>query len=344
MRDKYLNNCVFAKTILMLFVIIGHSISFWNGEWFTALTPEKTSIFYKYLSIFIGGFHIYGFALVSGYIFYYLKIEKNKYQDYLQFILRKIKRLIVPFIFVMLCWVLPINQIFFKYNTSDIIFRFLLGTNPSQLWFLLMLFWVFVIFWPIAHWIDHYCFGGIIIMFFFYLLGTVGSNICPNYYMIWTACRYVLFFGCGFFIRKFKMESLSKKNPLIFASCYCLIFAIYKITYNVGDVSNIHKIYSYGIECIFHLVGSITVFFILQRLAEYFNVNGGKSTKLAQYSMPIYLFHEQIIYIVIGLLNGKINIYILSIICFVVSVSGSYIISKVLFKWKFTRILIGEKM
>mgnify|MGYP006993155242 FL=1 len=73
MRDKYLNNCVFAKTILMLFVIIGHSISFWNGTWFTALTPEKTSIFYKFLSNFIGGFHIYCFALISGYIFYYLR-------------------------------------------------------------------------------------------------------------------------------------------------------------------------------------------------------------------------------------------------------------------------------
>ena len=180
MQDKYLNNCVFAKTILMLFVIIGHSISFWNGAWFTALTPEKTSIFYKYLSIFIGGFHIYGFALISGYIFYYLKIERGKYQNYLQFVWLKIKRLIIPFWFVMLCWVLPINQIFFKYNKSNIIFKFFLGTSPSQLWFLLMLFWVFVIFWPVAKFIDHHYFFGVIIMLFFYLLGTGGSNIIPN--------------------------------------------------------------------------------------------------------------------------------------------------------------------
>lgn len=343
MRDKYLNNCVFAKTILMLFVIIGHSISFWNGTWFTALTPEKTSIFYKYLSIFIGGFHIYCFALISGYIFYYLKIERGKYQNYLQFIWLKIKRLIIPFWFVMLCWVLPINQLFFKYNKSNIIFKFLLGTSPSQLWFLLMLFWVFVIFWSLAKFIDQHYFFGVIIMFLFYLLGTVGSNICPNYYMIWTACRYVLFFGGGFFIRKFKIEFLSKNNPLLFGGCYAVIFIIYVITYNVGDVSNIYKLYSYGIECVFHLVGAFTAFFILQKLAEY-PINGLKINELAKYSMPIYLFHEQIIYLVIGMLNGKMNIYILSIICFVVSIILSYVVSKLLFKWKFTRILIGEKV
>lgn len=43
-------------------------------------------------------------------------------------------------------------------------------------------------------------------------------------------------------------------------------------------------------------------------------------------------------------LNGKMNIYILSIICFVVSIILSYVVSKLLFKWKFTRILIGEKV
>ena len=119
MEDKYLSNCTFVKTILMFFVIIGHSISFWNGAWFTALTPEKTSTIFKYLSIFIGGFHIYGFALISGYIFYYLKIEKHKYQNYLSFILTKFKRLIIPFIFVLVCWVIPINQYFFKYKTTE---------------------------------------------------------------------------------------------------------------------------------------------------------------------------------------------------------------------------------
>lgn len=343
MRDRYLDNCTFAKTMLMIFVIIGHSISFWNGEWFTALTPEKTSVLYKYLSIFIGGFHIYGFALISGYIFYYLKIERNKYQNYLKFIQLKIKRLIIPFLFVMFCWVLPINQIFFKYNISDIVFKFLLGTNPSQLWFLLMLFWVFVIFWPMTNFINQYYFGGIIIVCFLYLLGTVGSNICPNYYMIWTSCRYILFFCCGFFIRKFKMEFLSKNNPLIFFSCYCLSFMIYKFTYNVGNVSDIYKLYSYGIECVFHLTGAITAFFIFQRLAEYIDTNQKQISKLSRYSMPIYLFHEQIIYLVIGLLNRKLNIYILSIVCFMVSISLSYIISKILFKWRVTRILIGEK-
>ena len=69
-----------------------------------------------------------------------------------------------------------------------------------------------------------------------------------------------------------------------------------------------------------------------------------KINELAKYSMPIYLFHEQVIYLVIGLLNYKLNIYILSIICFTTSIILSYIISKLLFRWSFTRLLIGEKV
>ena len=345
MEDKYLSNCTFVKTILMFFVIIGHSISFWNGAWFTALTPEKTSTIFKYLSIFIGGFHIYGFALISGYIFYYLKIEKHKYQNYLSFILTKFKRLIIPFIFVLVCWVIPINQYFFKYKSNEIIFRYLLGTNPSQLWFLLMLFWVFIIFWPLAHFVDQHSFYGFIIMCCFYLVGLFGSNICSNYYMIWTACTYVLFFGCGFLIRKFKIDKIcnnSKLFSLFFIGSYFILFSIYMFTYNVGNVSAFYKIYSYGLQCIFHLVGGVSAFFVLQSLANT-SFNNEITIKLAKYSMPIYLFHEQIIYVVIALLNGKLNIYVLSIFCFVISVCLSYLISKLLFKWKFTRILIGEK-
>lgn len=343
MDDRYLENCTIAKTVLMLFVIIGHSISFWNGAWFTALTPERTSSVYKYLSIYIGGFHIFAFTMISGYLFYYLRIEKGKYKNGLKFIGVKFKRLIIPFISVLLVWVIPINQYFFSYDLKTIVYRYILATNPSQLWFLLMLFWVFIIIWPLARIMnEHFCFG-VALMLGLYALGVVGTKICPNYFMIWTSCQYFIFFGMGFYFRKFKLEYLCKINPLLYIVIYCGVFFIYVFTYDVGNVSTLYKLYSYGIELLFHLSGALCAFCILQNVGQMRGFNSALVKRLAVYSMPIYLFHEQIIYIVIGMLNGKINIYVLSILCFFISVTLSYLISKILFKWKITRFLIGEK-
>lgn len=65
-----LDNCTFVKTILMIFVVLYHSILFWGGgSWL-----ENIPVIYesKSLSIFVAWlntFHIFGFTLISGYIF-----------------------------------------------------------------------------------------------------------------------------------------------------------------------------------------------------------------------------------------------------------------------------------
>jgi fucose 4-O-acetylase-like acetyltransferase len=94
------------------------------------------------LSSWLNTFHIYGFTLVSGYLFYALKYEKGKYEKYLPFIANKCKRLLLPYVFVSLVWAIPFGVFFFRYGAMDILKQYALGTAPSQLWFLLMLFGV----------------------------------------------------------------------------------------------------------------------------------------------------------------------------------------------------------
>ena len=68
--ERELSNCGFVKTILMLLVILGHACAFWSGHWFTdnpALTSRGLNALFEWLN----SFHIYAFALVSGYIFTY---------------------------------------------------------------------------------------------------------------------------------------------------------------------------------------------------------------------------------------------------------------------------------
>lgn len=145
-----LNNCRFVKTILMFLVILYHSIVFWSGDWFTiekiAFPSNSLSIFSQWLN----SFHVYAFTLVSGYIFFSLKIENGKYQKYGMFLINKLKRLVLPACFITLLWVIPISVYFYHYKLDEIITKFLLANSPSQLWFLWMLFWVFVLFWPLS--------------------------------------------------------------------------------------------------------------------------------------------------------------------------------------------------
>lgn len=69
MCEKKLSNCKFVKTILMLFVILGHASAFWSEGWFNVVDPLLQSYSLSILCSWIGSFHVFGFSLVSGYIF-----------------------------------------------------------------------------------------------------------------------------------------------------------------------------------------------------------------------------------------------------------------------------------
>lgn len=63
-----LHNLTFIKTVLMLCVIAGHSVSFWKGTWFTVVEPAELSTGLSWISDFMNAFHIFAFTLMSGYL------------------------------------------------------------------------------------------------------------------------------------------------------------------------------------------------------------------------------------------------------------------------------------
>ena len=111
--NRSLCNCTFAKTVLMLLVILYHSCVFWTGTWWDT-DPAFDSAGLKMIALWLNSFHIYGFTLISGYLFAY-KVLKGGYN---------------------VSWEKIVNAYF-------------LCTFPEQLWFLWMLFGVFVIAWPL---------------------------------------------------------------------------------------------------------------------------------------------------------------------------------------------------
>ena len=343
-RSIQLENCSFAKTILMLVIISYHSIIFWSGNWFNAIEPTDSPLFLVLLARWFNSFHIYAFTLISGYIFYYLYSEKNKYQIFGDFVKNKIKRLIVPYFFVSLFWAAPFCCFVKKYNFKTLFDSFCLGIAPSQLWFLLMLFNVFIIVWLLKKWLMSNWLLGYGICLCLFAIGLIVSTKIPNVFCIWTGLQYVIFFYIGMRLRKrsnSKVKEISIISVLLwlFIDAVLFVFSIF--------LENFDGLFFGGIRFLcntcLHLVGAIMAWNLLQYLGIRIKWKSKCFDSIAKKSMSIYLFHQQIIYLVLLWLNGKTSPYIIAIANLLISFCGAYLISLFLMKWNITRIMIGEK-
>lgn len=339
-KDRELENCNFVKTILMLCVVLYHSMLFWGGNWFSVVEPVFKSNILITIFEWLNTFHIYGFTLVSGYIFYYLKYEKKSYNEFKPFFKNKLKRLIVPYISIVFLWMIPTYIYFFGFNISTIIEKYFLGISPSQLWFLLMLFWVFIIVYLFSNFIKKHTLLSFIFIIILYMIGFIGCQLSINFFHIFNALRYVTFFVLGFKIRQFKFTKNSK-YVLLLIPLHIIMFFLKDYISSFNGV--IFKIINILMNYTLNIVGALMAFYCLQYLANKINYNNKVFNFLSKRSMSIYLFHQQIIYFFIVILNGVINPYVHAIINFVGSIVVSILITSLFMKFNFTKLMIGEK-
>ena len=344
MKGTKLSKVGFVKTVLMLLIILGHACDNWVGNWFT----EAPAIESKGLSIFatwLNSFHIFAFTLISGYLFAF-KIDGGGYGNYSKFLQNKAKRLLIPYVFSMLIWVAPLSVYFFSYKINYLVKKYVLCINPGQLWFLWMLFDVFAFVWPFRNLMIEKPFIGWVIAFGFYGVGIIGGHIIPNIFCIWTACKYVIFFYVGMRIRvksEKKGYLFTEKIPWFVWLGVDLILFVGSL-WITGQDGVMAKLASMGLSIMLHIVGAIMAWNVLQTLSVHIQWQDSRGfNKLSTYSMPIYLFHQQIIYFVLNALDGLINPWINAGVNFIVATVGSFFISAILMKWKITRFLVGEK-
>lgn len=321
--NSQLENCNFIKTILMSLVVLYHSCALWkSGGWFNQ-APASPSAFLDVIAQWLNSFHVYGFTFVSGFIFYALKNEKGKYQDKKAFVIGKVKRLIVPYVLVSTLWAGPWYVFYFKASLGDVLKNFVLGVQPAQLWFLLMLFWVFMI----AIILPDSSIVLLIVSLVLYGIGFVGGMIIPNVLQIFTGCQYFIFFAIGCIIAKELSgdeTSISKihtlfRNPIWMIFLDIAIFAVYMLLGTL-DLA-VFKLVRLCVEAILHVVGALMAFGVLGWIAN--RVDWKKSRVfmlLSKHNFIIYLLHQQIIYGVITLFNGEVASGVLVAMNFVVSV------------------------
>lgn len=210
-----MQNCNFCKTVLMIIIVLYHAGMFWTNNWFTVITPVQQAPIIGIFVNWMATFHIYAFTMISGYIYYYVRYQRGGYDNLKGFIKNKCRRLIIPYISVAALWVIPIGSLFFDFDANTIINRYVLGESPSQLWFLLMLFGVFIIAYPMSNIFRFNTKLSIHIVITMWIIGKWLATILPDLFQIFNSLQFILFFWLGFELRKRWMQGI-KHNTLIY--------------------------------------------------------------------------------------------------------------------------------
>ena len=338
MNDLSIKNVTFVKTVLMVIIVFFHSMLFMKGTWFDAIPiqPEPIPMF---ICTWMNSFHVMTFVFVSGYLFHYLKVEQGKYQKFGPFLLNKIKRLLIPYLFVLFVWVIPIRIAFYGFNFQKILTDCILGVSPDQLWFILALFIAFIIFYPLTKLFTKK--WSFIIALLFPAISSAGSMYLPDYFQIWSAFRVAFFFYLGFAFRHSWEKKLSKVP--------CFVWVLLNIALYVGRylMPNDQVVWNAISGLAYYLVtasGCFMAWFILQKIAT--NTQWDKSktfSYLTKSSMIVYLVHQQLVYVPIYFLYGKVGNYGLVIINFIFAFGVSLLIAAIVLRFNVLRFLFGEK-
>ena len=135
------------KVLMMMTVVLYHCCMFFTGNWFDVVSPVYKAGYISALARYLNTFHVPTFTMASGYLFYCLRIEQDKYQDNaISDIKQRARRLLFPYFTTLLVWVIPYDLVFNGFDKARFMHNFALGFSPAQLWFLSMLFWIFILF------------------------------------------------------------------------------------------------------------------------------------------------------------------------------------------------------
>lgn len=141
MLEKRLDN---LKVFATLLVVLGHVGVFYSGLGVLEF-PEQLGI--KIMTRLLYSFHMPLFFFISDVI-YGICIGKGKYGDVRVFVGKKVKRLLVPYLFWGIVVVTPVMALL--HFTEDRVGKYilngiLLGRNNRHLWYLLSLFCMFLV-------------------------------------------------------------------------------------------------------------------------------------------------------------------------------------------------------
>jgi peptidoglycan/LPS O-acetylase OafA/YrhL len=241
----------------------------------------------------------------------------------------------------MLTWVIPFYVYYNGFDPSKITYKYILGCEPSQLWFLPMLFILFVMFY---HFLDEKYIstkGMIVVIIISIGGGELFDIIDFNFFQIATAIKYAGYYYLGAYLSVIKTD---RKWTIALTGLGSVVFyLIFKATESIfAEPVYLRLLESFSSHmCTYMEI--IFMYYIVKRITE--KTRKATSSKvfssLREKSFGIYLFHQQIIYLLIILLNGNVPPIIQVAISFVCAVGIAYLMTAILQRFRLTRNLYG---
>lgn len=335
--EKKILFCDQAKTLMMILVIATHSMAFYWGNWFTVMTPAQEAPILAFISREMATVNIYVFTFVSGYLFQFIKFEKGKYKIFTDFVKKKAVRLMVPYVFLAAFWCVPFQVYFYHASAAEIFNNYVLGYAPAQLWYLLMLFLLFVIVYPLADKIQSLKLYQVAALTFISYLFGMGLYFFHAPLNLPAAFVHLAFFVMGMVYRK--------NNPQLaawykFALPHFILFSIgYYLSF---EHSTSIKIIRYVIDFFTITAGIFMAVALIQKFQDAEIWSKPLYNFFKENSLTMYLVHQQIIYCSIATFNGIVPPGGLALINFAAAISICAIICAIFNRFKVTRFLIGK--
>ena len=234
---------------------------------------------------------------LSGAVFS-IELKKNKYPSVFDLIKCKARRLLLPLLFVWICWNIPIKMFSHYYERLKYPFIAALEQIPFPycvyLWFIEALFFIFIL--------DYYIekISNIktqsYIVFALFLIGIVFSRFYGSWNFLGNPFEYLIWFWLGHYIDRF-IRKLHNKIKIKRKAWLCIEFAIFLATFLLARPIP-HGYFILNIT-ILPFIGTIWVWDFSGFLADKFCNKKSAFLKISSYTYGIYLWAEPLNYIVL---------------------------------------------
>lgn len=291
-KKQYFTEINIMRGMAVLCVVIGHSFN-----------PTEQPTILGFVKSFVYCFHMPAFFFISGF----LEGEKRRsLSEKRQAIIKKIKRLMVPYFFLTL--VTAILKLVFgafarnPLNYATLVVDVLIGRNNPNggLWFLYALF-VISVFGIIFDNIDRSILTGVMVVV--YVLNTLVLKQSGYIVGFFLSYAWIYFSGC--IVRKYFYDKL-KGSELVVSVKGMIITAVVSIGYIVLAFVKVYEIQSWILSTIVTIIG-VVLLFIIALQTEHSHYGEKLWMLLGDYGMDIYMigyYVQQAIFVVCGKIIG----------------------------------------
>ncbi len=330
MEERRLYKIDNIRAFAIILVVLGHSIILYSSNWDIYSTNVSVP-FLDMIKNIIDIIQMPLFFSLSGYLFCYTYNKNIKIKN---LIFNKFIRLLIPYLIIYFCYLLPIRYCinYPEYNNLNVLLlfhNFLFSSDVGQLWFLPALFCIFVLCKIILSVINKFSdYLDIFLMIIAGCLYLEGYHIALNYPPFLNAFNYIIWFSLGYLLcfRKKLLDKLYYNN----------VFKITLLLINIFMI--IIYLCSENITVFFYLcLRSLCIVNVFEFIS---NVNNTLLFKISKNSFGIYLFHSPLIYITFSLIPNASPILIV-FVNFIVFGLIAYCLTDVIRKTKL-KFVIGE--